>query len=395
MGKIDLPGKEDIAAIAGAIGKQTDILSQYFAKVQTDFSAVQTWKGFKDICTAGAARRYFAIGDQFQCKKGTTTITWDLVHIGNNEDGSNYVVLYAHDLLSVISFCERQAAFYATSAIPAGTYHFNPSLTGMSGQWANDEWKKTMQFTTTVEIPKGGQIALSGAIDWNNYYKPWTSGIKIATYSGPTSSTALETITPTEGSDGTDLATLGEINCSQRMSWGSNNWKESDMRQYLNADGAVSSWWTAQTPFSRIPGAAAKIGFMNDIDADFLDVISKVKLKTDRNTVTEGGGQDTTVDKFFLPARANLNCGNADESAPESSVIFDYYTKFRQDGKTGTNTGTDANKLKSGGNWYFLRSPNRGGAYGVALVHDGGALGGDNASSTDGLAPACTINYHI
>ena len=236
-----------------------------------------------DRIVTGGARRAFAIGDQFQCNKGGSPITWDLVHIGDNADGSNYVVLYVHDLLSSIQFCAQQAAFYATSAVPAGTYHFNPSLVGMSGTWASSDWQKTMQFTTTVDIPKGGQIVLSGDIDWNNYSNPWESGTKLATYSGPTSTTALETITPAEGSEGTDLATLGEINCSQIMVWGSSNWKESDIRQYLNADGAASSWWTAQTHFSRIPGSASKIGFMNDIDADFLDVISKVKLKTDEN----------------------------------------------------------------------------------------------------------------
>ena len=401
MGKIDLPGKEDVEAIAGAIGKQTDILSQYFAKVQTDFSAVQTWKGFKDICTAGAARRYFAIGDQFQCNKGGTPITWDLVHIGDNDDGSNYVVLYAHDLIDPnMQHCRRQALFYATSEVPAGTYHFTPVTANISGtEWgAAGEWGKTMQITTTKAIPKGGQITFKYDLGWNAssyyFYKPWSTGAALVTVSGPTSDTVIEELKPVEGSGGTDLVTLGEINWSQRAGAGYNRWRDSDVRMYLNSKAEAGKWWSATSGFSRISSSASLAGFMNDIDSDFIDVLSKVKLKTDTNRITDGGVQDVTYDTFFLPCRANLNFGNNDESNPESTVDFDYYTKFRQDGKTGTNTGADDNRLKSNGEWYHLRTPYVGNANDVNLVHNHGTLYSGCADYGYRLAPACCINYH-
>ena len=146
--------------------------------------------------------------------------------------------------------------------------------------------------------------------------------------------------------------------------------------------------------FSRINGGYSLAGFMNDIDGDFLDVLSKVKLKTDTNKVTDSGIQDITYDTFFLPCRANLNYGNNDENNPESTVDFDYYIKFRQDGKTGTNTGSDDNRLKSNGEWYHLRTPYAGSANDVNLVHNHGALSYAYADFRYRLAPACCINYH-
>ena len=398
---INTPRREDVNGITSAILKQNSLLEQYFRVTQSAFSTVATWKEFKEICESGAAKKFFSIGDQYQCNKGGTTITWDLVHIGDNDDGSNYAVLYAHDLIGPnMQHCRRQALFYATSEVPAGTYHFTPVTTNITGtEWgAGGEWGKTMQITTTKAIPKGGQITFKDDLGWNessyHFYKPWSTGAALITVSGPTSDTPIEELTPTKGSSGTDLTTLGEVNWSQRAAAGYDRWRDSDVRMYLNSKAEAGKWWSATSGFSRINGSASIAGFMNDIDSDFLDVLSKVKLKTDTNKITDSGIQDITYDTFFLPCRANLNYGNNDENNPESTVDFDYYTKFRQDGKTGTNTGSDDNRLKSNGEWYHLRSPNVRDAHVVFLVHNHGILVGDYASVGYRLAPACCINYH-
>lgn len=398
---INLPGKEDVREIAGEIAAQTAVMKAYFSAAQSGLTFVQTWAEFKHLCQLGTIKKYFAVGDQLKCQKGGKDLLWDIVHIGDNEDGSNYVVLYVHDLIDPnMQHSRRQALFYATQDVPAGTYHFTPKTDNITGtEWGpNGEWGKTMQITTTVTIPKGGQLTLRYDLGWdtrsNYFYNPWSTGATLISVSGLTSDTALEVITPTEGNGGTDLATLGEVNWSQRAGAGYNNWKQSDVRMYLNSSAEAGKWWTAPSGFSRINGSSALAGFMNDIDSDFLAVLSKVKLKTDRNNITDGGGQDTTYDTFFLPSMANLNYGNNDESNPESTVDFDYYTKFRQDGKTGTNTGADDNRLKSNGEWYHLRTPFVGNAGGVNLVRSHGSLYFDYANYGYRLAPACCINYH-
>ena len=84
---INTPRREDVNGITSAILKQNSLLEQYFRVTQSAFSTVATWKEFKEICESGAAKKFFSIGDQYQCNKGGTTITWDLVHIGDNEIG--------------------------------------------------------------------------------------------------------------------------------------------------------------------------------------------------------------------------------------------------------------------------------------------------------------------
>ena len=77
------------------------------------------------------------------------------------------------------------------------------------------------------------------------------------------------------------------MNHSHRIRYGSNNWVESAMRQYLNSDKAAGSVWTPQTKFDRPPSWNANTaGFMNGLDADFLAVIGKTTKVTCRNTVT-------------------------------------------------------------------------------------------------------------
>lgn len=126
---------------------------------------------------------------------------------------------------------------------------------------------KTYQFTLTKAVPKGGQIVWNGAWDQD----PLKYDIK--TYASPTSTTVIETVKPTEGTGGTELTTL---NSGQRMCYGSNNYKESAVREWLNSDKVAGSVWTPATNYDRPPSwVSNKAGFMNGMDADFLAVIGK------------------------------------------------------------------------------------------------------------------------
>lgn len=83
-----------------------------------------------------------------------------------------------------------------------------------------------------------------------------------------------------------------------------NNYKESAVREWLNSDKVAGSVWTPATNYDRPPSwVSNKAGFMNGMDADFLAVIGKTTKVTCRNNVTDGGGSDTTKDKFFLLSR--------------------------------------------------------------------------------------------
>lgn len=404
--KIDTPRREDVNAIAAAITEQTAAMKDYFKQAQPDVDFTRSWEGFKALCQQGAVGRYFNVGDQLQCKKGSDTLTWDIVHIGTRDDGQNYVILQTHDCLpmDIMEFDSREAIFRAKADLPAGTYHFTTVTAGITDtNWTDSSksgWTKSWQFTTTKAVPTGGQINFAKDMDLNTSLAP----LGIATYSKPSDTTALETVTLTEGTDGTDLATLGVVNHAQRICYGYNRWSQSGLRQWLNSNAGAGAWWSQRNDFDRPERYATLAGFMNDLDADFLAVVAKSNLITDVNKISDAGGHETTQDYFFLPAMVNLNGGDNFYSTPgsavqdiEDTVVWDYYTKFRRDGKTGTNSDQDDNrrKYKQGTSIelaWWERSPHRDYAYGVRSVSGGGRTGwSGSARNGYGVAPACRI----
>lgn len=401
----NFPRREDYTRIAAAIESQNQLLGNHFKAAGE--SVARTWEGFRNLCRAGGIRTYYGVGDQLQCKKGDTTLTWDIVHIGNVEEtGGNYVILQTHDCLPMdtMEFDNREAIFQAKSDLPAGTYHFTTSTAGITDtSWTDSNksgWSKTWQFTTTKVVPAGGQICFAKGTDWNADLS--TCGI--ATYSKQTDTTALETATLAEGTGGTDLATLGTINHAQRICYGYNRWSQSGLRQWLNSKASAGAWWSPRNDFDRPEHYATWAGFMNDLDADFFAVVAKSNIVTDINKISDSGGHDTTQDYFFLPAMVNLNGGDNFYDDPssavqdiEDTVVWDYYTKFRRDGKTGTNPEQDDNRRKyrqgSSTEWsWWERSPHCSLAYVVRIVADGGRTWwGRGAYGWCGVAPACRI----
>ena len=401
----NLPRHEDYTRIAAAIESQNDIFKNHFKAAGE--SAVRSWEGFRNLCRAGGVRTYYGVGDQLQCKKGDTTLTWDIVHIGDVEEtGGNYVILQTHDCLPMdtMEFDSREAIFRTKSDLPAGTYHFTTATNGITDpNWTDSSksgWTKTWQFTTTKAVPAGGQINFARSIDWNTSL----AQLGIATYLKPTDTAALETVTLAEGTAGTDLATLGTVNHAQRICYGYNRWSQSGLRQWLNSKAGAGAWWSPRNDFDRPERYATWAGFMSDLDTDFLAVVAKSNIVTDINKISDAGGHDTTQDYFFLPAMVNLNGGDNFYNNPESAVqeiedtvVWDYYTKFRRDGKTGTNAEQDDNRRKyrqgSSAEWsWWERSPGCDYAYFVRHVADGGRTGW-NSSACDGrgVAPACRI----
>ena len=404
---INTPRREDVNAIAAAITEQTAAMKAYFKTAQPDIDLTRSWEGFKALCQQGAVGRYFNVGDQLQCKKGSDTLTWDIVHIGEREDGQNYVILQMHDCWKRnIQFDAREAIFKATAEIPVGTYHFTTSVAGITDtSWTDSTqsgWSKTWQFTTTKVIPKGGVLCFANPKDWNTDLS--TEGV--SSYATNDSTTPIETLTIAEGAGGTDLATLGTINHAQRICYGYNRYSQSNIRQWLNSKAEAGKWFTPQNDWDRPNDTQSDKGFMNDIDQDFLAVVSKTQIITDINKISDNGGHDTTYDYFFLPCIKNINGGDNFLSSPGSAVqdiedtdVWDYYTKFRMDGKTGANPEADSNRIKyrmsnqSEACYWWERSPSPANAYHVRTVYPSGYCWWNfYAYGWRGVAPACRIN---
>ena len=303
------------------------------------------------------------------------------------------ITLQLHDQWgTALVYDSSEAAFYIDedaypNGLAAGTYNFTWNYT--TGSMVNG----TYQFTLTEDVPVGGQIVIG-----TNSNSTALTSCNITTYATVGSTTPIESnIVIAFGSEGTSLGTLtatgvtNSINCAQRIIWGSNNWKLSGIRQWLNTDGDANAWWKAKNVFDR-PTNADKAGFLRNMDAAFLDIIGEV-IKTTQKSISDGYGLETTTEKFFLLSRLEVYAGTERNQDGADGKVYAYYGAGRSD-LTAPGMEADTNRIKYRGGsaqYWWLRTPNSGyGGY-VRSVHPTGTLATNNASVSIGVAPACVI----
>ena len=182
--------------------------------------------------------------------------------------------------------------------------------------------------------------------------------------------------------------------------WGSNNYAQSGMRQWLNSDKTKGTFWAATNKFDRPTSWAASAdnnyaGFMHGLGDDFLDAVltAKAPCRTNNTGVMEVDSLDGTEfnpnetydveDKFFLLSRPEIY-GTWDSSSLKDGELMDYYDGTTNAEKIKRDVGGTARSA-------WLRSPGPGYASGVRIVYAAGSLNGDYASSALGAAPACLI----
>ena len=350
----------------------------------------QSWAQVQALVRAGLASKVFMVGDQLTCQKNGVTLTWDIIGFDHDTPTDSHLThsmtIQLHDVYKDLQFDAREAFYYCSAALPAGTY----KITIGAHTWKSTEVGKTYQFTTTVEVPAGGQLVFKQA------YDATLEGGSIDTFASATATTPLETVTMSEGSSGQSLGTIDNtiqtnLNSMQRALLGNNRWKESAIRQMLNSAAAAGSVWAAQNNYDRPPSwVTSEKGWMNDLDADFLAVVGEAEKVTAKNTVTDGGGYDTTTDKFFLLAREEVYMGK--ENSIDEGGAYGYYSDYSDLAAAGT--GADTNRIKylnGTKKYWWLRTPNSGNGGSVRNVGTTGEVGNGNASSSIGVAPACNI----
>ncbi len=270
---------------------------------------------------------------------------------------------------------------------PVLPYHF----TLPAGYDATYGGGSTFNFTLANAVPVGGQIRFG----WN--YNTQASTCKITTYASVGASAAAETVSVAEGQAGTAMPALhattvtANTNCVHRMRYGSNNWSESAMRQWLNSDGAANTWWEAKTVFDR-PANTSHAGFLNKLDPAFLDVIGTVTKKT-QLSISDEYGMDVAEERFFLLSRPEVFAGVERSADGSDGDPYEFYGAGYSD-YTSPNTGADTNRIKyrNGTAYYWwLRTPNSGYGHNVRYVYTAGYLNHVSASNSIGVAPACVI----
>lgn len=368
------------------------------------------------IVQSGEGPNVFGIGEQLMLNynDGTNSyvLPWDIVHFGNVvlQDGETVpgMFLQSHYAMQGVQFDASEAIYVATAAMTPGTYYFT-----IGTNWGTHcVAGKSYYFTTTVEIPEGGQIVVGKNNDFYTWGAPETapSNWRVHTFANAASITPLDTnLTLTEGESGTSLGTIASNivygttspNNLQRAAYGYNRWGQSGFRQWLNSRAAAGDWWSSKNPFDRPPQQLSSVrGFMAGFDEAFLSIIKPVKVTTALNTVTDSaiGASEDTYDTFF-PASLEQ-----EYIVPQASgVEGEYWEYWKQRlGLTSPQGTGSANKnefhiryaynAKTSAQSVRLRSAHRGSACHTWYVNSTGyAYYGNNATYAVRPAPACVI----
>lgn len=308
---------------------------------------------------------------------------------------AKYVYGTAESTYKGLNFDAAEALYYCSEALPAGTYNFTWNFA--TGSMV----KGTYQFTLEEDVPAGGQIVLGTSSS-----STAITSCKIKTYGSVGSNTAIESnIAVTEGSGGTSLGTIGattadsaNLNCAHRIMWGSNNYAQSGVRQWLNSAANLGSVWTPTNKFDRAPSwhtgsDSAYRGFMHGLGDDFLGAIqpAKIACRTNSNFEVDSlDGTEFTVnqvyelkDKFFLLSRPEIY-GTYDSTSYKDGTQLEYYEGLTQ---------TELIKRDAAGSarHAWLRSPLPSYASSDRRVNTDGKVDGDSAIFTNTVAPACII----
>lgn len=359
------------------------------------------------IVRKGLAPKVFNIGDQLIHKWTDGSANYDMPHdivhfsdveLKNGEIVPGMFMQWHFCSPFCVQFDAEEAFYYAETELAAGTYNV---IVGENwGKYCKKN--EVYQFTLTKPVPAGGQIAgFTGMPDQA------PANWRVSTYESAESTTPIETVTPSAGSNGTNLGTLtaagdGKLNSIQRVAYGYNRWSQSAIRQYLNSAAAAGQWWKPQNKWDRPPAElASHAGFLAGYSDDFIAAIKAVKVRTALNTVTDAaeGTYEDTYDKIFLPSleqefitpQASGIEGDAWEywkKAVERSTPTPWYKTFAEGGHPITyaiNAKTSAQSVR-------LRSVHRGGAGNTWYVYSSGYVNGDDgAAFSNRFAPACVI----
>lgn len=373
------------------------------ARAQTGVVEEMDYNGIKAVVAAGNAPAVFPVGTQlvntYTGKDGKVyDCPWDVVKtddIAEGETGTTApaMVLQMHYAsLEDIQFSAYQAFFVVPEAgLVAGTYNVKMGL-----DWGTNVKNGTVyQFTLTKNAPAGARLT-----GFYNAPDAAPTNWKVYVYKDQNKSELLETCSVSAGEAGTNLGTFlakpnGNLNGLHPVGYGDNRWWKSAYRQYLNSDAAAGGWWTPQDEWDMKPDQADTVpGFLAGFSDDFKAALTRVKVVTYGNTVTDDGSAVVTYDKIFLPSLQEIYC------SPQVSGEGTYWPYWKE--RTGAKTPQALWKTyplritrdlaqRTVGRHVRLRSAHRGNGSYTFYVGSSGGAGNWSAVGAIRCAPACEM----
>ena len=181
---------------------------------------------------------------------------------------------------------------------------------------------------------------------------------------------------------------------SNRRIYGNNQWRHSNIRQWLNSSAAAGSWYSSQHGQDQAPDSShvqngtayvSRPGFLYNFSTE-----ERALLKLGDNISnlpsTDGGGQASTRESVFLPSWKELNFASADSDSAEG-VVFQYFAEAanaeriaHMNATAFANTSSNSKPSTAASPWYYwLRSPAVGDSDRVRSVGTGGSLNHNHA----------------
>lgn len=356
------------------MGDHLETIAKILAdKVEID---INDWAGVQKAVRMGLAPEFFPVGTQLVVNHSVYgDIVLDVVAHDHYEaadiKGAHTMTLMSHDIFEQMAFNESEAFYYADEELPAGTYNFTLAE-------KNITWEKgTYQFTLPYSLPAGGQLCI------HNPRATSLTSTLVTAFISASYDFSSQSAEITMGSDGTNLGTFGvELNHIDRVRYGSNNYKESNIRQFLNSSATMGYVWFPKTKFSRPPYWMISLdGFVNGLDTDLLGVIGRVNVPCVTNGVYESpdsellvGQKYNLVDRFYLPSAREMGMDPYNDT-DDGSVLLPYFL-----------SSSDSERVKyleGLGVAYWTRSPLGKSSNSIRNVSDTGS----GYSSTAAYAP--------
>ena len=367
------------------------------------------WHDIREVVRKGKAQQFYPLGtvlyDDFD-STNTNRTAYEVVAYNHFNDSS----LSAQGYVDSMTLCEKyirysvavdatEALMAVTTELPAGTYKFTiPNYDATYGG------NKTYYFVLNNSVPVGGQLVLN----WPYQAVPRT----ITTYASATATTSIESYGTAasplpEWVEGTspeaiDLGTVtlsatattntyGIFNHIHRARYGSNNYAQSGIRQYMNA--TTTNWWTPQTIFDRRHSLNSSTGILGTLNTDFVNVLATPSITNIANNTFEYqslNGDTFTLDteytidtdKLFLLSHSEVNLS----ASPTLGTVLDYYI----DADNTKRIKYDRTNNSTARYWWF-RTPYPTNAGSVRGCNASGALSSDIACYGHGCVPACII----
>ena len=288
-----------------------------------------------------------------------------------NYDSENeiFTLLNKNTISGDFEFDASEALLKATEVMNPGNYTFKVDTT-------------SYYFTLTQALPVGGQLEVTSK-EFFTYESPYESSY----LEKGTVSTELLDSAINLGTAGT-----GVLNHWDRVQYGSNDYGESAIDQWLNGTG--TDWWTAKTMFDRPPSYKNYEGFLSGIPQDVLNVIANTEVKCGSQNVYCAPDSNHSINskytlnrKFYLASEVEIFGMTDILTVDNGSKQFQLYID-----------ATDADRIKyynpkynHGAVSWALRSPDSYNANKVGYVFLSGGNTTFYAYGDRGVVAACQI----